>query len=83
MRRNTLVITVVLFILAIFAWAGWANFEYRKQAAERLLASVAKGELVADTAGGAAKYVSPLTGKAAPEFALEDLSGRATRARRC
>ena len=76
MRRNTLVITVVLFILAIFAWAGWANFEYRKQAAERLLASVAKGELVADTAGGAAKYVSPLTGKAAPEFALEDLSGR-------
>ncbi|HEY1160987.1 MAG TPA: TlpA disulfide reductase family protein [Terracidiphilus sp.] len=76
MKRNTLVLTAVLFILAIFAWAGWANWEYRKQAAERLLASVAKGELVADTAGGAAKYVSPLTGKAAPEFALEDLSGR-------
>jgi cytochrome c biogenesis protein CcmG/thiol:disulfide interchange protein DsbE len=75
-KRNTLVLTAVLFILAIFAWAGWANWEYRKQAAERLLASVAKGELVADTAGGAAKYVSPLTGKAAPEFALEDLSGR-------
>ncbi|MGA2168973.1 MAG: TlpA disulfide reductase family protein [Terracidiphilus sp.] len=76
MKRNTLVLTAVLFILAIFAWAGWANWEHRKQAAERLLASVAKGELVADTAGGAAKYVSPLTGKAAPEFALEDLSGR-------
>jgi cytochrome c biogenesis protein CcmG/thiol:disulfide interchange protein DsbE len=75
-KRNTLVLTAVLFILAIFAWAGWANWEHRKQAAERLLASVAKGELVADTAGGAAKYVSPLTGKAAPEFALEDLSGR-------
>jgi len=75
-KRNTLVLTAVLFIQAIFAWAGWANWEHRKQAAERLLASVAKGELVADTAGGAAKYVSPLTGKAAPEFALEDLSGR-------
>jgi len=76
LKRNTLVITAVLFILAVFAWAGWANFEYRKQAAERLLASAAKGELVADSAGGAAKYVSPLTGKAAPGFSLEDLSGR-------
>ena len=76
MKRNTLVLTAVLFILAIFAWAGWANFEYRKQAAERLLAGAAKGELVADAAGGEAKYVSPLTGKAAPAFALEDLSGK-------
>jgi cytochrome c biogenesis protein CcmG/thiol:disulfide interchange protein DsbE len=65
----------VLFIFATFAWAGWANFEYRKQAAERLLASVSKGELVADAAGGAPEYVSPLAGKAAPAFSLEDLSG--------
>ena len=45
-RRNTLVLTAVLFILAIFAWAGWANWEYRQQAAERLLAEAAQGELV-------------------------------------
>ena len=38
LKRNTLVLGVVLFILAIFAWAGWANWEYRKQAAERLAA---------------------------------------------
>lgn len=75
MKRNTLVLTAVLFIFATFAWAGWANFEYRKQAAERLLAAAAKGELVVDAATGAAKYESPLTGKAAPAFALEDLSG--------
>ncbi len=62
-------------ILATFAWAGWANFEYRKQAAERLLATAAQGELVVDASGGEAKYESPLTGKPAPEFALEDLSG--------
>lgn len=74
-KRNTIVLGVLLFILATFAWAGWANFEYRKQAAERLLASVAKGELVVDASGGDPKYVSPLTGKAAPAFALEDLSG--------
>jgi thiol-disulfide isomerase/thioredoxin len=65
----------MLFILAVFAWAGWANFEYRKQAAERALASATKGELVVDAAG-TAEYVSPLKGKAAPPFALEDLSGK-------
>jgi len=73
-KRNSLVLVTLLFIFATFAWAGWANFEYRKQAAERLLASVSKGELVADAAGGAPEYVSPLAGKAAPAFSLEDLS---------
>ena len=66
----------MLFILAVFAWAGWANFEFRQQAAERLLASAAKGELVVDAATGAPEYVSPLAGKPAPAFALEDLSGK-------
>jgi cytochrome c biogenesis protein CcmG/thiol:disulfide interchange protein DsbE len=75
-KRNTVVLSVTLLILAVFAWAGWANWEYRQQAAERMLASVAKGELVADAAGGQAQLVSPLVGKPAPEFALEDLSGK-------
>ena len=64
MKRNSLVLIAVLFIFATFAWAGWANFEYRKQAADRLLASAAKGELVVDAAGEAPEYVSSLTGKA-------------------
>ncbi len=75
-RRNTLVFCVTLFILATFAWAGWANWEYRQQAAERLLATEAKGELVPDPSGGDVTYVSPLKGKLAPAFALEDLSGK-------
>jgi cytochrome c biogenesis protein CcmG/thiol:disulfide interchange protein DsbE len=74
-KRNTLVITAVLFILAAFAWAGWANWEYRRQAAERLRASAPQGELVFDT-GGAPQYISPLQGKPAPPFTLEDLSGK-------
>jgi cytochrome c biogenesis protein CcmG/thiol:disulfide interchange protein DsbE len=73
-KRNTLVITAVLFILAAFAWAGWANWEYRRQAAERLRASAAQGELVLDSSG-APQYLSPLQGKPAPPFTLEDLSG--------
>ncbi|MGD0293763.1 MAG: TlpA disulfide reductase family protein [Terracidiphilus sp.] len=74
MKRNTLVITAVLFILAAFALAGWANWEYRRQAAEQLRASAAQGGLVLDS-GGAPQYLSPLQGKPAPPFTLEDLSG--------
>lgn len=76
LKRNTIVVSVVLCILAVFAWAGWANFEYRQQAAERLLATAARGELVVDASGGAPRYVSPLTGKPAPAFVLEDLNGK-------
>jgi thiol-disulfide isomerase/thioredoxin len=76
-KRNTLVLGAVLFILAIFAWAGWANWEFRKQAADRVLAATsAQGELVADPSTGMAQYVSPLKGKPAPAFTLEDLSGK-------
>jgi len=75
-KRNTLVLGAVLLILSTFAWAGWANYEYRKQAAEKLLASVAKGELIVDASSGDGKYVSPLTGKPAPAFALENLAGK-------
>jgi thiol-disulfide isomerase/thioredoxin len=75
-KRNTIVLGVVLLVLATFAWAGWANFEYRKQNAERLLASAAKAELVPDPNGGPPEFVSPLKGKPAPAFTLEDLSGK-------
>jgi cytochrome c biogenesis protein CcmG/thiol:disulfide interchange protein DsbE len=74
-KRNTLVITTVLFILAAFALSGWANWEYRRQAAERLRSSAAQGELVVDAAG-TQQYNSPLLGKPAPPFTLEDLSGK-------
>ncbi len=76
MKRNSLVISAVLFILATFAWAGWANWEYRKQASERLLASAAKAELVPAAAGDAPQFLSPLQGKLAPNFTLEDLNGK-------
>jgi len=75
MRRNTLVLCATLLILAIFAWAGWANWEYRRQEAERRLASVGQGELVPVPGGGTAQTVSPLNGKPAPAFALKDLAG--------
>ena len=74
-KRNTLVLGAVLSILATFAWAGWANFEYRQQAAQLRLASAERGVLMADPQGGPPEYVSPLKGKPAPSFALENLTG--------
>jgi len=79
-KRNTLVLTVVLLLLAIFAWAGWANWEYRKQAAEKRLALAAKAELIpsssAPSSPDAMLTSSLLLGKPAPDFALQDLSGK-------
>jgi cytochrome c biogenesis protein CcmG/thiol:disulfide interchange protein DsbE len=74
-RRNTIVVCAVVFLLAVFCWAGWATWEYRQQAAARLLANAARGELVVNAAGGTPVIVSPLEGKMAPGFALQDLSG--------
>ena len=77
MRRNTIVFFVVLFILAILAWAGWANWEYHKQAAERAEASAAAhAEMIPDLSDGTLTYNSPLNGKSAPAFTLEDLNGK-------
>jgi thiol-disulfide isomerase/thioredoxin len=75
-KRNTIVLGIVLLLLAIMGWAGWANWEYRKQAAEKRLATTTqKAELVADSSG-AASYVSPLVDKPAPAFLLPDLAGK-------
>ncbi len=76
MKRNTLVLGVTLFVLASFAWAGWANFEFRRQANEKALAATVRAGFVADPDGGPPVYVTPLKGKPAPAFALENLDGK-------
>lgn len=75
MKRNTIVIGITLVILATFAWAGWANWEYRRQAAERALASASHADLIPAAAGNLPPEVAPLIGKPAPNFTLEDLRG--------
>ena len=80
-RRNTLVLSTVLVLLAVFAWAGWANWEYRQQAAEHRAALAAtQGEMVPASASDAEQLinraVTPLEGKPAPAFTLENLSGK-------
>ncbi|MGH9604865.1 MAG: TlpA family protein disulfide reductase [Terracidiphilus sp.] len=75
MKRNTIVLFAVVFILAIFAWAGWANWEYRKQTAEQEAATAAHAELIPNASGTALVYNSPLDGKPSPAFSLPDVDG--------
>jgi thiol-disulfide isomerase/thioredoxin len=72
LKRNTIVLGITLFVLAGFAWAGWANFEYRRQAADKVMAASMPPELVL---GGDDGPPSPLLNKPAPNFTLQDLSG--------
>jgi cytochrome c biogenesis protein CcmG/thiol:disulfide interchange protein DsbE len=75
-KRNTIVLGVTLLILAAFAWAGWANWEYRKQQAEKAAATAVHATLEKGESVDALYASSPLLGKTAPEFNLEDLSGK-------
>ena len=76
-RRNTLVLSAVLFLLAVFTWAGWANWEYRKQESEkRAAAAAAEVTLTPAALAGGPITESPLKGKPAPAFTLEDLTGK-------
>ncbi len=82
-RPNTLVLCAVIFLLAVFAWAGWANWEYRQQAAERArILAEHQGELIADASVAAdpgsplADAAANLKDKPAPAFVLEDLAGK-------
>ena len=75
-KRNTIVLGVTLLILATFAWAGWANWEFRQQQAEKTAAAGAQATLEKGETADAMLTSSPLLGKPAPEFKLEDLSGK-------
>jgi cytochrome c biogenesis protein CcmG/thiol:disulfide interchange protein DsbE len=75
-RRNTLVLGITLLILVIFAWAGWANWEHRRQEAAKAAAKAAQAQLAAGETADAMYTSSPLLGKQAPNFTLEDLNGK-------
>jgi cytochrome c biogenesis protein CcmG/thiol:disulfide interchange protein DsbE len=77
-KRNTIVLGITLFLLATFAWAGWANWEYRRQEAEKRLAMAdVRAELVAAAGAGDVPHLnSPLMLKPAPNFSLPDVTGK-------
>ena len=75
MKRNAIVIAVVIFVIGLLSVAGWANWQNRRQVAAALTAQQSQATLVADSAG-VGQMSSPLVGKPAPNFTLTTLSGK-------
>jgi thiol-disulfide isomerase/thioredoxin len=81
-KRNVLVVSIVVFVLALLGTAGWANWQNRWQVALALQAKQSEAVLVADNGAagnggdaGIGHMTSPLVGKAAPAFTLTNLRG--------
>jgi cytochrome c biogenesis protein CcmG/thiol:disulfide interchange protein DsbE len=75
-KRNTLVVVAVLFILALFFWAGRASFQARKLSAARQRSAAAVGQSASGSAESVSQPAFSLQGKQAPAFTLEDLKGK-------
>ena len=81
MKRNHLVLILVVVVLALMVWTGVDNYRRRKaeQAKLRQMQAVLTPAAPASadaTAPPEEEEKSPLEGKAAPGFALEDLQGQ-------
>ena len=87
-KRNVIVVCLVVFVLVLLGLAGWANYQNRKQAAAAQAAKDSQAVLVRDgstpPASGASAadgdpdighMTSPLVGKKAPNFTLTNLKG--------
>jgi len=76
LKRNAIVIAVVVLVLVALGAAGWANWQNRKAAASHLAAENTQAVLVPASDVSPAHFSSPLVGKPAPGFTLTDLSGK-------
>ena len=82
MKRNHLVLILVVVVLALMVWTGVDNYRRRKAEQAKLrqmqavLTPAAPASSADATAGPEEEEKSPLEGKAAPGFALENLQGQ-------
>ncbi|WP_263359388.1 TlpA family protein disulfide reductase [Acidicapsa ligni] len=76
MKRNVLVVGIVVVVLVVLGLAGWANWQNRKQAAAHIAAQQAEAKLVPATSDDPAHFSSPLVGKKAPGFTLTNIKGQ-------
>jgi thiol-disulfide isomerase/thioredoxin len=81
-KRNVIVVSVVVFVLVVLGLAGWANSVNRRHVAAALQAQQSQAVLVADNGAagsggdaGVGHMTSPLVGKKAPAFTLTNLKG--------
>jgi thiol-disulfide isomerase/thioredoxin len=82
LKRNHLVLILVVVVLALMVWTGVDNYRRRKAEQEKLrqmqavLTPAAPASSADATAPPEEEEKSPLEGKAAPGFALENLQGQ-------
>jgi len=75
-KRNVLVVGIVVITLALLGLAGWANLQNRRQVKAALQAQQNQATLVPDSSSPNGLHMSsPLVGKAAPAFTLTNLKG--------
>jgi cytochrome c biogenesis protein CcmG/thiol:disulfide interchange protein DsbE len=74
-KRNVLVVAIVLCVLGLLSLAGWANWQNRKAVLAAQQVKESQAVLVADPATGVGQMISPLVGKKAPAFTLTTLKG--------
>jgi len=78
LKRNVIVVAVVVFLLVVLGLAGWANWQNRKQMLAAQQAHQSQAVLIADSGTGSnaiGHLSSPLVGKPAPNFTLTNLKG--------
>lgn len=79
MKRNTLVIAVVLAAVAVMIWAGVVNYRHRKAENAKLqqLQAMLASSAPSDSSDASADIPENLSlGKMAPAFTLRDTNGR-------
>lgn len=82
MKRNHVVLLLLVVTLALMVWAGVDNYRRRKAEQERLrqmqavLTPASPVDSTTAAAGPEEEEKSPLEGKTAPAFALENLQGQ-------
>jgi peroxiredoxin len=83
-KRNSLVILIVVVTVGLLVWAGIANHRKRKEEQDRLkqmqammMTATPPPSTAGSNSGSDAELMtSPLTGKSAPDFTLKDTAGR-------
>jgi thiol-disulfide isomerase/thioredoxin len=76
LKRNVIVVCVVVLVIGLLSLAGWANWQNRKQQLAHQQPLDSQAVLVADSSGAMPHMESPLVGKKAPAFTLTDVNGK-------
>lgn len=80
MKRNVLVVAVVVIVVGLMSWAGIKNYQQRKQEEAKLKEMQDAAAILSPAKATPAEpdpaFANPLAGKSAPDFILKDTGGK-------